>query len=169
MKLKLTRADGSIVEAEGTPEECATFLGTVSIVVAAPKETPSEEIRRLLAEAVQRLQAPAPSWVTPVLYPYGPWWYGTPYYPNYQFPWSRGTTPGVGQVTIGDIPGWTSGVSSGTILWNPNDQVSRTISLTPSSEDWSLAADRGGVALSSVPYGAALSEMTVRLGSTFGG
>jgi len=84
MKLKLTRPDGSVAEVEGTPEECAAFVKSVSPI----PEPKVEEVKTAPAEPfvwidpnIRFVPVPMPYPVYPVpMYPYPyqvyPYWQG---------------------------------------------------------------------------------------------
>lgn len=70
MKIKITKADGTVIEAEGTAEECQKLMEQ------APKLSPAlelEDIRKMFAE---ELSKPRVSWWFNTPYP---WWI-QPYY-----------------------------------------------------------------------------------------
>lgn len=75
MKIKITRPDGSIVEAEGTAEECSALLGQSAAPAPAPVVVP--------------YHVPLPE-------PFVPWW-------SRRYTWTDGTdgTVGAGTITIG--------------------------------------------------------------------
>lgn len=127
MKIKITRPDGSIAEAEGTPEECAALLGAVS----PPKADPiSEELRKFLADLASR-SAPAPIWVSPYVYPW--WWYSVPQIvqPTYippTYPTWIGTT-----LTIDPNVPCTTG--TGIFVGDPSSTIGSTsLLLSPTSD-----------------------------------
>lgn len=72
MKIKITRPDGTVIEAEGTADECERIAG------GAPP----------LRVADQPVYIPTPLWVDPLSVPNPPSWSPWPYYVT---PWTAPT------------------------------------------------------------------------------
>lgn len=114
MKIKITKADGTVIEAEGTAEECQQLVEP-----SAPK-LPSfielEDIRKLFAEEFNK--------------PRSVWWFNPPY-PYYVYPYVQPSTlPYWRQPTYWPSVSGTSGFylteenpsfSSGTVTQYPTE------------------------------------------------
>lgn len=79
MKIKITRSDGTTIEAEGTPEECGALLGSSGL---APVQT----------------QPVVYPWVMPITVPVYPVYPPNPWYPSY--PWYVEPAPSTPWYTI---------------------------------------------------------------------
>ena len=83
MKIKITRADGTVIEAEGTAEECERIAESE---VPHVRDTPMQA-------------SPGPVWIAPYAWPF-PQWYQWPY----------GAVGGAVTITQADVPATTGTV-----------------------------------------------------------
>lgn len=91
MKIKITRTDGTVIEAEGTAAECIEFAQMMAPQAAAPAEAPPITWPAPGQQVFPWIDPFVPTWI-PETAPNVPWWPEVigPYVPPTTYP---GTTP----------------------------------------------------------------------------